>query len=65
MNFHYTLLSEKDEYIASLHLDLLTYGMEGVPEDPMDQLWMVLTSSSSIDKLFYHWSPAEDKYLCN
>ncbi|KAI2775240.1 hypothetical protein F4815DRAFT_487455 [Daldinia loculata] len=39
------------------------YSMEGVPEDPMDQLWMVFTSSSSIDKLFYHWSPAEDKYV--
>ncbi|KAI0122304.1 HET-domain-containing protein [Daldinia grandis] len=63
MNFHYTLVSEKDEYIASLHLDWLSYGTEGFPEDPMDQLWMVLISSSSIDKLFYHWSAAEDKYV--
>ena len=61
INFHYTLLSEKDEYIASLHLDWLSYGKEEFPDDPLDQLWMILISRSSLNNIYGHWYPVKDE----
>lgn len=63
INFHYTLLSENDEYIASLHLDWLTYGKEEFPDDPLDQLWMILISRSTLDPLRNQWNPFKDKLV--
>lgn len=67
ITFHYTLRSERDEYIASLHLDWITLGEKKHPEDPLEveRLWMVLISRSSIDNIFNHWSPSEDKHVTN
>ncbi|KAI0895550.1 HET-domain-containing protein [Annulohypoxylon nitens] len=62
--FHYTLLSEKDEYIASLHLDWITLGEKKDPEDSLgDRFWMILISRSSLDNIYGHWYPSTDKYV--
>ncbi|KAI4860851.1 HET-domain-containing protein [Hypoxylon rubiginosum] len=65
VTFHYTLLSAKDEYIASLHLDWITLGGKNHPEDPLnlDQLCMVLISRSSLDNIYHHWKPSDDKHV--
>ncbi|KAI1121603.1 HET-domain-containing protein [Nemania abortiva] len=61
--FHYTLLSKEGEYVASLHLDWITLGQKKHPDDSLhfDQLWMVLTSRSSLNNIFNHFNPREDK----
>ncbi|KAI1376827.1 HET-domain-containing protein [Hypoxylon crocopeplum] len=65
--FHYALLSAKDEYIASFHLDWITLGEKKRPEDSMDleQLWMVLISRSSLNNIHNHWKPSEDRHVTN
>lgn len=44
-DFQYRLLSERNERIAALHIDWRTFRAEVHEEDPIDQLWMILTSS--------------------
>ncbi|KAI0383641.1 HET-domain-containing protein [Hypomontagnella monticulosa] len=63
--FHYTLLSEEGEYIASLHLDWLTLGAKKNPDDlkELDQLWMVLISRSSLNNIYGHFYQSKDKYV--
>ncbi|KAI1444028.1 HET-domain-containing protein [Annulohypoxylon stygium] len=62
--FHNTLLSEKNEYIASLHLDWITLGQKQHPEDSLgDRFWMILISRSSLNNIYNHWYPSKDKRI--
>ncbi|KAI1384254.1 HET-domain-containing protein [Hypoxylon trugodes] len=65
MNFHFQLLSDKDEYIASLRFDWQTLGKDTYLEDPIDKLWMVLISRSTLKCAPLSWRPEdrENKYL--
>ncbi|VUC30106.1 unnamed protein product [Clonostachys rosea] len=59
--FHFNVKSNEEEYITHLRLDWLGYGCEGYPEGPLDEIWMVLLSSSTFQLEYNSWKPTENR----
>ncbi|KAI9896885.1 hypothetical protein N3K66_007907 [Trichothecium roseum] len=57
--FYFTIKSGAGEYMADLHLDWLLLGCERgkYPDGPIDELWMVLVASSTLEVRDSGWAP--------
>ena len=57
--FYFTIKSGTGEYMADLHLDWLLLGCDRGkhPDGPIDELWMVLVASSTLEVRDSGWAP--------